>query len=213
MLFILSHTLPEKFFVAVSGGVDSMASLHWLNTESKRDKIQGVVHFNHKTTFSLRAQELVRKYCQAWDIPFILGILKEDVLKKGSIEHFFRTHRYTFFDSVEPTNIPIIVAHQLDDCLEEYIACTMVRGFMGTIPYQRGRVIRPFRLWKRQSILEYAKKEGIEYIDDPSNADEKFRRNFIRHSLVPRILTMNPGVYTLVKKAISMQDNRNKECN
>ncbi len=52
----------------------------------------------------------------------------------------------------------------MDDSLEEYIMCTMVRGFSGTIPYAHGNFcIRPFRLWKRRDIEIYAQSGFVDF--------------------------------------------------
>jgi len=209
MLFKLLYPLPDQFLVAVSGGVDSMSALYWLTNAEKR-RVQGVVHFNHFTEHAFEAQELVRNWCKAYNIPFILGVLGKKLPKKGSLEHFYRNERYAFFDSVDPKDLPIVVAHHLDDCVEEYVACTMVKGFCGTIPYRRGRVIRPFRLWRKSSIVEYSEREKISYVQDKSNFDTCFRRNFIRHEILPNLFRINPGLYKIVEQAIHNQDEYNK---
>ena len=86
--------------------------------------------------------------------------------------------------------------------------CSMVRGYLGTIPYSNGNCVRPFRLWKRKDIKEYMLNSGVFWCEDNSNIDMKFKRNYIRHKIVPYIREINPGIYKLVERAIKEQDKR-----
>lgn len=208
-MFNLTHRLPDRYFVAVSGGIDSMAALHWLNTASNKDSFLGVIHVNHGTgEFADKAEDFVKGYVGGYlGIPTMVRRVTEPLPKGVSKEAWWRDMRYERFKAVEPEDASIILAHNMDDCLEEYIMCTIVRGFQGTIPYKRGRCVRPFRTWKRVDIEEYVERNSIPFIEDPTNADSTFKRNFIRHEIVPKILDLNPGVYNLVRDAIYEQDD------
>lgn len=199
-MFRLTHPLPEKYWVAVSGGVDSMAALHWLSKPSRADSLLGVVHINHNTgAYSDNAAQYVRNHCELEGLELREKKLTNKPPSGVSKEEFWRDARYDFFGQTEE---PIILAHNFDDCLEEYIMCTMVRGFPGTIPYRRGHCVRPFRLWKKKDILSYAQRNNIDWLEDPTNQATKFTRNYIRHELVPRILELNPGVYNIVERLV-----------
>lgn len=197
----LTHRLPKKYWVACSGGIDSMAVLNFINTRSNRPNFLGVVHLNHNTEFGHKAERFVLNYCQTNDIKFYSSKLYNEPPKGESKENWWRDQRYAFFDSV-PGDDSIILAHQLDDCLEEYLACVLIKGYQSTIPYQHGRCIRPFRLWKRSEIQEYVKKYNVPYIEDPSNKNIRYRRNRIRHTIVPSVIDLNHGVYKIVKRLI-----------
>lgn len=199
-MFKLTHPLPEKYWVAVSGGVDSMAALNWLYKPSRANSLMGVLHVNHNTgRFADEANLLVRSFCRGRNIALKETRLEDAPPAGASKEEFWRDMRYEFFDTVSE---PVILAHNLDDCLEEYIMCTMVRGYTSTIPYSRGHCVRPFRLWRRADIESYAKRHGVTYVNDPSNDDTNYKRNFIRHSVVPDIIKLNPGVYNIVERLI-----------
>lgn len=216
MSFKLTHPLPSRCFLAISGGVDSMAALHWLT--KVKGRVQGVVHVNHGTgDFANRAEEMVRKKVQDLSIPCYATRLVESPPPGASKEEWWREERYNWFDKVSSQNpgMPIVTAHNMDDCFEELIMCSMIRGYYSTIPYnRRGResnCIRPFRMWKRSDILEYAKKYNLEWIEDPSNRDTHFKRAHIRHKVVPLLLELNPGAYRIVEKVIRNLDSRNKQ--
>jgi tRNA(Ile)-lysidine synthase len=212
MGFQLTHALPERCLVAVSGGVDSITALHWLSQVPNR--VRGIVHINHASgTFADEAEKLVRRTSQGMGLESLFFRITHDPPEGDSVEEFWRKQRYQFFKEASDVlgGLPIVLAHTLDDCLEEYIICTMVRGFSGTIPYQHGDCIRPFRLWRRTDIVDYANRHGLFWLDDPSNRDYvRFLRAKVRQTVVPRIRYLNPGVYNIVEKVIREQDIRNQ---
>lgn len=208
-MFQLTHPLPKKYWIAVSGGIDSMAVLNWLHLgkPSRKDSLLGVVHVNHMTgMFADEASGLVNDWTR-WMGVKRKWFLIEDKLPSGkSKEEWWREQRYKFFHSLSE---PVILAHTFDDCLEEYIMCTMVRGYAGTIPYRNGNCIRPFRKWKREDIENYMKYHDYPWKEDPSNRDTNYKRNYIRHEIVPRIKKINPGIYNIVEKVMENQDKFN----
>lgn len=206
----LTHPLDRECLVAVSGGLDSMVALHWLS--QIKGRARGIVHVNHGTgKFADEAEALVRDKAQEVGLDLFLRRLTRVPEPGKSLENHWREQRYRFFleTSATQSNLPVVVAHQLDDCLEEYIMCTMIRGYFGTIPYRHGPCVRPFRLWRREDILIYARQNDLLWVEDPSNLDHtKFTRAKIRWRVVPRIRKLNPGVYKIVEKAIREQDSR-----
>jgi tRNA(Ile)-lysidine synthase len=209
----LTHPLPKQCIVAVSGGVDSVAALHFLSQVKSR--VTGVIHINHATgQFADDAEELVRRTCENQRIDLTVRTIQDQKEGGDSLEDFWRAQRYRFFEEeaagMGPVPPPIVLAHNMDDCLEEYVICTMLRGYLGTIPYQHGPCIRPFRLWKRRDIERFAAEHRLRWLEDPSNSDSKFLRAGVRRLLTPRIRFINPGIYSIVEKAIKEQDERGK---
>lgn len=199
-MFNFTHPLPQKYWVACSGGIDSMSALHFLRKPLKNG-LMGVVHINHGTAHAPEAERFVRSYCKMTKLPVMMYRVPGSPPKGESKECWWRDQRYGCFNAV-PGDAPIILAHNFDDCLEEYLMCVMVRGYQGTIPYSHGRCVRPFRLWKKENIRAYAERESVLFTEDPSNADTKFKRNYIRKHIVPHALKINPGLYKIVKRVI-----------
>lgn len=187
--------IPETVGVAVSGGIDSMVALDFLQNTS-RDIT--VVHVNHGTEHALKASEFVKEQSERRRLPVI--ICKNDDITEieNNKEEQWRNMRYDFFSEID---MPIITAHHLDDCLETWLFSTF-NGKSKTIPYERGNVIRPFLLTKRQSIIDYASKHGVEYIHDPSNDNCNYMRNQIRHNIAPEVLKVNPGIHKMIYKMV-----------
>jgi len=206
-MFKLLYPLPKKYFVACSGGVDSMAALHFLNKRSRKECIIGVAYYNHGTgKFAKECENLVSDYCNKYDLNFRGGLLTKECPPRRSMEDWWRENRYVFFDNLTPIDVPIILAHNLDDCVEEYVMNTMVRGYSDTIAYQRGRCIRPFRLWKKDVIYAYAKRAGLDWLEDPSNTNLRYKRSLIRHKVLPAIKELNPGIHKIVQRMIRSEN-------
>ena len=203
-MFKLTHKLPRKYWVAVSGGIDSMSVLHWLRKPS-RNGLLGVVHIDHHTRHAEDARKFVEDFCREERIECLTFEIEGIPPPGESKELYWREQRYHIFKNVLAGDDPVILAHNFDDCLEEYLMNVMVRGFMDTIPYSHARCVRPFRLWKKRDIAEYAFKNNVPFIVDPSNSDTRYKRNFIRKYIVPRALTLNPGIYNIVQKLIERQ--------
>ncbi|MHA2280024.1 MAG: tRNA lysidine(34) synthetase TilS [Promethearchaeota archaeon] len=201
-MFKLTHPLPAKYWVAVSGGVDSMSALHWL-TKPSRGGLLGIIHIDHGTEHAKDARWLVEGLLRDKQGINCLTFEIEGKPPQGeSKEAWWRDRRYDIFQNQVPGYEEIILAHHFDDCLEEYIMNTMVRGYPDTIGYSHGRCIRPFRLWKKKDIISYAVRNKVFFVADPSNDDTSFKRNHIRHNIVPEILKLNPGVYNIVERCI-----------
>ena len=199
-MFNLTDPLPNKYYVACSGGVDSMAALHFLRKPS-RNGLLGVVHIDHGTDHGAEARKFIESFCERENINCLVYKVDGFPPEGESKERWWREERYKYFYNV-PGSESIILAHQLDDCVEEYLMCVLVRGFRSTIPYQHARCIRPFRLWRKKEILAYAERHNIEHIEDPSNQDTKFKRNMIRKKIMPHALELNPGLYNIVQRLI-----------
>lgn len=207
-MFKLTHQLPSEVVIACSGGMDSMAALHWLN---KSHKVKKVINIHHQTgNFADQAADFVEK--QAKEMGLEVEVLKiTEVIPPSGVskEEWWRDQRYQLLEKA--TNLPIIIAHQMNDCLEEYLINTIVRGRRGTIPYRRGKCIRPFRQWKKIDLCNYIQENDIHFLDDPSNKDTKYLRNFVRINLVPHTIQINPGIWKIIREQIAIQDIRDRE--
>lgn len=212
MSFRLIYPLPEKCLVAVSGGVDSMAALNFLAKVDGR--VASVIHIHHNTgEFADRAMAHVLETCREMNLKFHLTKIDQSPPEGESKEKFWRDQRYLIYEGASRSfgGLPVVLAHTLDDCLETYVKTVLIDGYLGTIPYRHGPCVRPFRFWKREEILSYAAQKALTWVEDPSNENTCFQRNFIRHKLVPVIKKLNPGVYNVVERAIRLQDEYNEE--
>jgi tRNA(Ile)-lysidine synthase len=202
MLKILGK-IPEKVYVACSGGSDSMAILDFL-VKGKRDIT--VAHFNHDTPFGMFAEKFIRDYCKKNEIKLIIGEIQREKFNSESQEEYWRNERYRFFESLSGT---VITAHHLDDVVEWW-TFTSFHGNPRLIPYRRNQTIRPFLSTSKEDIWDWVDRKNVPYIIDPGNFDDKFARSYIRNNIIPHALRINPGLRKVIKKKI--EKSFNEEC-
>lgn len=196
MFNLLGKIPQEPFYVAVSGGKDSMVFLSFLRKYPK-NKFE-LLYFNHGTEHGQEAEEFLIKFCEREQLVFHVGRISNEKPKGQSPEQFWREQRYEFFDSFNGT---IITCHHLGDVIETWIF-TSLRGHPKLIPHVRGKYLRPFLKVSKSQIDGWAKKNNVEFIEDPSNATLKYSRNKIRHQIVPLALTVNPGLETTIRNLL-----------
>lgn len=193
----MSYKVPKDIFVAVSGGCDSMAALDFL----RQNRSVTVLHYNHATDFSDSAESVVRAYCTNHKLPLIVGTLDDTPDRGASLEDFWRQARYGFFQEAYDGFQPIVTCHHLDDVAETWLF-TSLNGTPRLIPSRRDFYLRPFLETRKAVFEEWCDRKEVPYIDDPSNENTKFMRNYIRHELIPKALRVNPGLHKVLRKKI-----------
>jgi len=191
----------EPILLAVSGGIDSVAMSH-LFFEAKFQFAIAHCHFSLRKEADAEA-ELVSQLAQKFNIPFFFRQFDTENFAKNekiSIQMAARKLRYDFFEQIRNENqfSYIATAHHLNDSLETAIfnlaKGTGIAGLRGILP-KNGFLIRPMLFATRQEIEFFIKNNEISYLEDSSNASEKYKRNFIRHQIVPRLAEqINPNV-------------------
>lgn len=195
----------DKIVVGVSGGADSVCLLHLLRQLSSRHQFTlHVAHLNHGFRPEA-AQEaaFVQRLCADWDIPMTLSslpvprICKERHLSK---QEGAREVRYAFLKEVAGAVGArwIALGHTADDQAETFLM-RLLRGSgsqgLGAIPRMRdGMIIRPLLSISRKQIVDELSREQIPFIEDPSNEQEIYLRNRVRHRLLPLLEEYNPKV-------------------
>ena len=195
-MFKLLVNIPKKVNIALSGGIDSMVALDFINT-SKREVT--ALYFNHGTTHGENSQSFIEDWCKRKGVNLKIGRISGEIPKGESKEAFWREQRYSFLEA--SADAPVITAHHLDDVIETWIFSSL-HGNPKLIQSSRGIFIRPFLLCEKKSIIDWAKRKNVEWIDDPSNDDTKFMRNLIRHNIVPQALMVNPGLPKVLRKKL-----------
>lgn len=174
MIHLLGAIPKGEFYVACSGGVDSMAALHFLMLGGHKPK---VAHFDHLTEYGAKARVLVQEFCQANNLEMHVDcvVRKQDV--DESKEEFWRNERYRFFNGLKA---PVVLAHHLGDAVEWWLFSS-IHGNPQLIPYQRPpNIVRPFLLTPKPVFAYWAEKHKVPYLADPSNEDTAYMRNLIR---------------------------------
>lgn len=188
--------IPKSVVIACSGGLDSMVITNFLKQGRRNIKL---AHFNHDTYHSQQAQKFVEDFANKNNLDLYIGKV-QGAKGKRSLEEFWRDERYRFFDRIKHNFL--ITGHHLDDAVETWVMSSL-HGNCKLIPYKRGNFIyRPFLMTSRKILKKYAERKKITWIEDPSNARTDHTRNYVRHSMMPHILRVNPGIRTMIRKKI-----------
>jgi len=198
--------ITREVVLACSGGVDSMAILDFLG----RNHSVTVAFFDHGTETSAEALEFIQEFIykknqifhetpKSIKLTLEVGTIQREREARESIEEYWRNERYNWFNSFDK---PVITCHHLDDCTETWLWSSL-NGKGKIIPYRNKNVIRPFRLNRKSIFINWCRKNNVPWVEDTSNADTKYMRNFIRHELMPKALVVNQGLHTVIYKKVS----------
>lgn len=184
---------PDRLVVAYSGGVDSHVLLHWLGRNlSKNSNTPHLcaLHVNHGLNEQAEAWQVhCEQVCKGLGVE--LFTFPVEVKRDGSLEENARVARYEVFGGFLKSSDLLLLAHHLDDQIETAIfRLFRGNGFVGmpqTRPLKAAKLYRPLLHTSRKEIEAYAHSESLEWIEDDSNLDIAFDRNFIRLKLLPLI--------------------------
>ncbi|PAJ73287.1 tRNA lysidine(34) synthetase TilS [Pseudoalteromonas sp. NBT06-2] len=200
--------------VALSGGVDSVVLLHLANTFQKNnpDIFISAIHVDHGLSDNAKNWQLFcTQLCDKLEIP--LKIAEVSVIKKTrqSLEAVAREQRYlALFKLSDPTSIILLGQHQ-DDQVETFLL-QLKRGSglaglsaMASLSSQQGRyLLRPLLNTSRAQIECFAKNYAIPHINDESNDDKRFDRNYLRHDIVPQLNERFKGFNACVSRSVEL---------
>jgi tRNA(Ile)-lysidine synthase len=189
--------LGERLVVALSGGADSVTLLDLLlRLAEERELHLLAAHLDHGLReVSAQDAAFCREICAARGVELVQETADpraEAEKERLGLEAASRHLRYAFLDRVRESRgmDRVCTAHHLDDHLETLLLWL----FRGTGPAGmegiRARTIdrvRPLREFTRAQIRDYASMRGLKFREDESNAALTFRRNRIRHELIPRL--------------------------
>lgn len=196
-----NYLKDRSFLLALSGGIDSIVLLNVFSEIKKQININfKAIHINHGISKNSKAWELFCiDACKKLNIELIIDKYKVTKNPSESLENNARIARYqSFYKQSAPI---IILAHHLEDQVETILS-QIARGSdlhniasMKIISTKRGKILyRPFLFTEKNDILNYAKKNNLQFIIDESNLDNKFLRNFIRNKILPQFKRFDSNI-------------------
>ena len=191
----------ERIIVGYSAGMDSSVLLHRLASEPTwRSKIVAV-HINHgvhaqSDDWAAHAQAGAKKLGCAYYHHRL-----DPLESRANLESVLRTQRRQFLQSFANEQDVIALAHHAQDQLETVIY-RLQRGAglkgLGAMKaksdFGSSIMLRPLLHQPKAVLTKYARKHKIDYIEDPSNRDMSFDRNYIRHTIIPPLRTRFTGI-------------------
>jgi tRNA(Ile)-lysidine synthase len=214
---LLADVSPRAYVLAYSGGVDSQVLLDLLaRSREFHDVPVRAMHIHHGLHADADAwTEACRHQCTERDIP--LRVERVEVVGgQNGIEAAARNARYGALGRDLAAGEVLLTAHHRDDQVETLLLHlargTATRGLAGMAERQSfgaGALIRPLLSVSRAAIQEYAVQQGLSWVDDPSNADTRHRRNLLRHRVLPMMRDTWPGLdQVLARTAEQLAEDR-----
>jgi tRNA(Ile)-lysidine synthase len=207
---ILSElTLAKKFVLGFSGGVDSHVLLDLLRQVPKNISSFSlkVIHVNHGLSpFAKDWEKHCAKICRDLNVEFYAREIA--VQGANNLEALARKLRYQVLAEFIDEKICLLTAHHADDQAETLLL-QLLRGAgpkgLSAMPkvmsFAGGRLARPLLDFSRQEILSYAKEKKLKWIDDESNLNLKFDRNYLRQQIIPLLNKNWPGGINAINRS------------
>ena len=180
----------QPCLLALSGGMDSSVLLHAL-VHLRPDLSLRAAHVDHGLQPDSHAwAQHCHQQCQAYAVPF-LNLQLQSVVPTGNLEAWARQQRYHLLqEQLKPQEV-LLTAHHLRDQAETLLL-NLLRGSglagLAAMPVERKlgqhRLLRPLLSVHPDDLSAYAEHHKLAFIDDPSNQNRRFDRNFIRHEVL-----------------------------
>ncbi len=224
------HTLKPyladntNLVLGLSGGLDSRVLLHLLaQLKSQRPQIQiKAVHVHHGLSINADAWLI---QCQQWaqdsQIEFVAERVNVNTATRVSLEQAAREARYQALAKHINGNDLLLTAHHQGDQLETFLLA-LKRGsgpkglasMAHAMPFAKGSLVRPLLNISREELQAYANEHQLNWVEDESNQDTRFDRNFIRHEIAPALKQRWPNIEKSVARSAALcaqQENLLKE--
>jgi tRNA(Ile)-lysidine synthase len=214
--FLAAQSLApdSKLVLAYSGGVDSEVLAFGLSQFARQHP-----EFNYQLVYVHHGlsdnAEAWAQHClergQHYDLPVTVERVAVNRGPRLSLEAEARKVRYQAIERHLSENDVLLTAHHEDDQLET-ILLALKRGqgpkglaAMGQVQaLAQGKQLRPLLDISREQIEAYAKQQGLVHIEDESNQDDKYDRNFLRLEIIPRLKARWPSIATTASRSAAL---------
>ncbi|MCF6808342.1 tRNA lysidine(34) synthetase TilS [Thiotrichales bacterium 19S9-12] len=214
--FLEKH--PTKHIaVGFSGGVDSIVLLNALvNLKNQHQFSLSAIHINHNLqSVSKKWEEFCKSFAQSKNVPLYSTLITDKPPKGESIEAWAREKRYQFFDKImkDIKAEYLYLAHHQNDQAETFLL-NLMRGSgingLSAMPQVRQRnqyyIARPLLHITKEPIKTYAKDKNLSWVEDSTNLDTKFDRNYVRHHVLPSLSERFSAVKHIAQSSLYCQE-------
>jgi tRNA(Ile)-lysidine synthase len=199
--FFKTEGTSRTYYMAYSGGLDSHVLLHLCaGIRNELPLKLCAVYINHMLSpYATQWSKHCEKMCKSLNIDFLSITINAQSMDGESPEETARLSRYAAFTKLLQSNDFLLTAHQQDDQAET-VLLQLFRGAgpkglaaMPKIkPFGKGFHARPLLDFTRNELKQYAEKNQLQWIEDESNTNTHFTRNFLRHEIIPLLKTRWP---------------------
>ncbi len=206
--------------VGYSGGADSGALLYYLHKYALAHNVHiAAVHVHHgiRGQEADRDEQFCRDVCESLGIPLYVEHYDVPAMAKEQgkgLEEMARNVRYwTFHKLIDEHEelCHIALAHHADDNMETVIFNMLrgagTRGLSGIPPVRGERIIRPLIYCTRSEVIGYCIANDIAYVNDSTNANTDYTRNYIRNEILPRLSYINSSPEIAISQLCTLLRN------
>ena len=221
-LFKNHKIINKKIIVALSGGVDSIVLLNLLKELASPCKLQlysVYIHHGHSKKIKIqnyrdKAKILAQKISQSYQCPFLSPKASTKLLNsEEEFRNFRRSHLERILKNKKASAIAL--AHNKDDLLESRLL-QLIRGCgsegLKSMQAWNFPYLRPLLPFSKKEILSYAKQNKLQWLEDPSNKDNHYLRNWIRNKWLTDLEKKRSGsTKSLARSLESLSAFQNEE--
>jgi len=202
----------SSLLIAYSGGIDSQVLLHSLASLKKQNAINTdirVCHVDHGLSQNASQwQVFAKEQCKKFDLPLTIIPVNVQATAQQSIEAQARDARYCALKLVGNKGDLIVTGHHSDDQTETFLLALKRGSGLKGLSAMRSEMafgdqllVRPLLNISRTEIEAYANLHKLEWIEDESNNDVRFDRNFIRHQISPKLVERWPSINKTIARS------------
>lgn len=199
--------------VALSGGIDSMVLLRLASIYANERHLKCIaVHVNHGLSqHAFDWEGVCQAHCDFLSIDLYIERVQLTVTAQDSLEEVARKARYQVLDKHMQANSLLLTGQHQDDQVETFfLALKRGSGPAGLssmpsiTPLSNGYKCRPLLTVSRSDIEQYAQDNELKWVEDESNKDTRFDRNFLRHEIVPNLVQRWPSFASSVSRSAQL---------
>ena len=204
---------PSRLFVAFSGGVDSRVLLELAAQYAQTHGIEcRAVHVHHGLSDNAdHWAEQCQTWCDTLSVSLVIERVSLDIDNGESVEKLARDARYQAFQQHIRQGDVLVTGQHIDDQLETFLLA-LKRGsgpkglssMAQVMPFGDAFIMRPMLLVTRAGIEEFARNMGLTWVEDESNQDLRFDRNFIRHQVTSTLTERWPSFREAVSRSAQL---------
>lgn len=192
----------RTLLVGFSGGLDSTVLLHNIASQPSLASKLSAVHIHHGLSSNADAWVAhCQTVCNELSIPLITH--KVVLAQDANIEEQARLARLAVFKTLLNENDCLLLGHHREDQAETLLL-QLFRGagidglaaMPAVKPFGSGELVRPFLHHSRALLEAYASQHQLNWVDDESNVNTDFSRNYLRHQVMPILRARWPSVAT-----------------
>lgn len=208
--FLKQHAKTcSRILIGFSGGIDSSVLLDALATAIPDRSRLHAIHVNHGLSeHAGNWNAHCAAFCEHLAVPYSVETVEVDPADKRGVEAAARETRYAVFKRfIQEDEILLLAHHQSDQA--ETMLLQLARGSgvagLAAMPaetvFAAGIMIRPFLGLPQAAVSDYAQAKGLTWIEDDSNAELRFDRNFVRHQVIPVLQQRWPSIEATIARS------------